>query len=253
MGPGDGARGVWEPIAEGGRVEVTELVAVEALSRYFAQDQDAELQLARTTIAGRSVEAVARWQRRLVRCDGVVLAELDLSGAPDPTGGYRKVLRVEESAGSVLLETDDSRRSRLRGALRFLRVEAAARTWVWHFEGGRAAGERLVLSRGRTPGDGEPLATTHPAARGRALGNPTGGATVDTHVTSWTPAAGLGDVVLAELLACARLDRLVDYRPQPDRGGGRRADRPGPAPRAQPGVEHRVAHGLRRRRSRRGR
>ncbi|RNM14957.1 hypothetical protein [Nocardioides pocheonensis] len=204
---------MWEPIGEGGRVEVAELLAVEALPRYFAQDQDVELELAGTTIAGRSVEVAARWQRRLARCDGAVLAELDLSGAPDPTGGYRKVVRLDGSVGSVLMQADESRRSRLRGTLRFLRVEAAGRTWVWHFEGGRAAGERLVLSRGRTPGDGEPLVTTHPAARGRALGNPTGGATVDTHVTSWTPAAGLGDVVLAELLACARLDSLVDYRP----------------------------------------
>ena len=213
MGPGGGPSGLWEPIAEGGRVDVTELLAAEALPRYFAQDQDVELELAGTTIAGRPVEVAARWQRRLARCDGAVLAELDLSGAPDPAGGSRKVVRLDGSVGSVLLQTDESRRSRLRGTLRFLRVEAAGRTWVWHFEGGRAAGERLVLSRGRTPGDGEPLATTHPAARGRALGNPTGGATVDTHVTSWTPAAGLGDVVLAELLVCARLDGLVDYRP----------------------------------------
>ena len=202
-----------EPLAAAGQVAATELLATESLPRYFAEDQHVELALARTMIGGQPVEVAARWQLRLVRSSGSVVAELDLSGAPDPAGGYDKALRLGDGVGSVVLRTDESRRSRLRGALRFLHVEVADQHWVWHFEGGRAAGERLVLARGRTPGEGPTLVTTHPAARGRSLGNPTGGASIDTHVTSWAPEASLGDVVLAELLATTRLDSLVDYRP----------------------------------------
>jgi hypothetical protein len=203
----------WEPVGERGHARVRELLAPQALPRYFAEDRSVELELAGAEVAGRSVDLVARWQVRIARCGGLALAELDLSGGPDPAGGYDKVLRVLGSTGSVVLQVDESRRSRLRGSLRFLRVEAAGRAWVWHFDGGRAAGERLVLSPGRLPGDGPALVTTHPAARGRSLANPTGGATVDTHVTSWAPQASLVDVALAELLATARLDGLVDYRP----------------------------------------
>ena len=213
MDAGGEVRQWWDPLAESGEVAVTELLAVESLPRYFAADQDVELELARLTIAGEQVEVGARWQKRFARYAGTDLVELDLSGAPDPTGGYDKALRLGESVGSVVLRAGESRRFRLRGALRFLQVEVAGLSWVWHFEGGRAAGERLVLSRGHAPGEGPALVTTHPAARGRSLGNPTGGATVDTHVTSWAPEAGPGDVVLAELLATARLDALVDYRP----------------------------------------
>ena len=213
MDAGGEVRDWWDPLAESGGVAVTELLAVESLPRYFAADQDVELELARLTIAGEQVEVGARWQKRFARYAGTDLVELDLSGAPDPTGGYDKALRLGESVGSVVLRAGESRRSRLRGALRFLQVEVAGLSWVWHFEGGRAAGERLVLSRGHAPGEGPALVTTYPAARGRSLGNPTGGATVDTHVTSWAPEAGPGDVVLAELLATARLDALVDYRP----------------------------------------
>ena len=68
-----------------------------------------------------------------------------------------------------------------------------------------------MLVRGDEPG-GEPVVTTHPAADGRALGNPTGGAGVDRHVTAWTADATFGEVALAELLATSRLDGLVDYR-----------------------------------------
>lgn len=203
----------WEPVGEEGDARVRELLAQQALPRYFAEDRSVELELATVEVAGRSVDLAARWQVRLARCGGELLAELELSGAPDPAGGYDKTLRVLGSTGSVALQVDESRRSRLRGSLRFLRLEAAGRAWVWHFEGGRAAGEKLVLSSGRLPGEGPALVTTHPATRGRSLGNPTGGATVDTHVTSWAPHAALGDVVLAELLATARLDGLVDYRP----------------------------------------
>lgn len=209
----DGRPEWWAPIGEGGQVAVQELLAQEALPRYFAEDRGTELVLARTTVTAWTVEVGARWQARFARCADTLLAELDLSGDPDPTGGFRKALTVAGRAGSVVMETDESRRSRLRGALRFLRLEAAGRVWVWHFEGGRAAGERLVLSSGRLPGEAPALVTTHPAGRGRALGNPTGGATVDTHLTSWSPEACVVDVVLAELLATARLDGLVDYRP----------------------------------------
>jgi hypothetical protein len=83
--------------------------------------------------------------------------------------------------------------------------------WVWHFVGGRMAGEQLVLAHGAEPGD-EAVVTTYPAARGRSLGNPKGGAARDRHVTSWTADAVLRDVVLAELLATAGLGGLVDYR-----------------------------------------
>jgi hypothetical protein len=203
----------WERVGEPGDARVRELLAPEALPRYFAEDRSVELELASAEVAGRSVDLTARWQARIARCGGVPLAELDLSGAPDLEGGYHKKIRVLGSIGSVVLQVDESRRSRLRGSLRFLRVQAGGRAWVWHFEGGRAAGERLVLSAGRSPGDGPELVVTHPAAQGRSLGNPTGGATVDTHVTSWSSEASLGDVVVAELLATVRLDRLVDYRP----------------------------------------
>ena len=203
----------WAPIGEGGRIEVRELLSPEAFTRESAGDRHAELVLARSTVATAPVEVGARWQARFARCAGTLLAELDLSGAPDPTGGYRKALTLAGLVGAVVLETDDSRRSRLRGALRFLRVEVDGRAWVWHFEGGRAAGERLVLSPGRLPGDGSALVTTYPSARGRSLGNPTGGASTDTHVTSWAPEASLVEVVLAELLTTAWLHGLVDYRP----------------------------------------
>lgn len=212
MGLHVGGREQWEPLGDAGAAEVRELLALEALSRYFAADRDAELDLARTTVAGRPLEVGARWQLRSAVCAGVSV-ELDLSGEPDPAGGYRKTLRAPGSQGSVVLQTDETRRTRLRGALRFLRVQLDDRSWVWHFDGGRAAGERLTLCRGDLPGDGAPVVTTYPAARGRSLGNPKGGATLDTHVTSWSADASLGELVLAELLATCRLDRLVDYRP----------------------------------------
>ena len=109
----------------------------------------------------------------------------------------------------VTMCSDSSRGSRLRGPLRYLSI--ADGRWCWYFRGGRAAGEELVLSRGREPGR-DPVVRTFPAAQGRSLGKTTGGASVDRHVTRWEEGAELREVVLVELLATAKLDGLVDYR-----------------------------------------
>ncbi|MGY2876647.1 hypothetical protein ACVW00_003837 [Marmoricola sp. URHA0025 HA25] len=202
-----------EPLGGPGGIEVQELLHPDAWARYFAADPGVELALATLTLHGTRLEVVATRVHRSLRAGDDVLVDLDLSGDADPSGGYRRPLSLRGTAGSVELQTDPSRPSLLRGALRYLRVVVGEQTWVWHFEGGRAAGERLVLSPGAQPGDGPALVTTSPAAHGRSLGNPTGGATADTHVTSWEPVATALEVALVELLVVSRLDGLVDYRP----------------------------------------
>jgi hypothetical protein len=203
----------WQPIGEPGRLDVRELLSPAVWPRYFAADPDVELELGHADLRGRTLDFDARRPTRVVRCEGEVIAELDLFGPPDVTGGWQKAITILGTRGEGVLQTDESRTSRLRGALRYLQVTVGEHAWVWYFEGGRAAGERLVLARGNRPGQGAAVVGTHPAAQGRVLGNPKGGATTDTRVTSWEPAACVAEVGLAELLAMARLDALVDYRP----------------------------------------
>lgn len=196
-----------------GRVDVTELLPPDSWGRSLAADHDAELELARTILNGEVVRVVGRWMRRSLDASGDVLAELDLTGDPQPSGAFRKVLWLHGTRGTVEVHTDPSRPSRLRGALRYLRITVGEQTWVWHFEGGKAAGERLVLARGDRPGIAPAVVTTFPASHGRHLGNPRGGATADTHVTGWEPDATGLEVALVELLAVSRMEGLVDYRP----------------------------------------
>jgi hypothetical protein len=202
----------WRPFDEPGRTVVQELLDPEAWQRYFAADPGMELDLGRVTLADQLLDLRARRLIRSIRSGDQTLAELDLSGPPDFTGGWEKTFVLLGTPGRVVRRTDDDRPSRLRGALRYLELTAGDRSWVWHFEGGRAAGERLVLRAGDRPAAGEPLVVTHPSAMGRSLGRLTGGATADTRVVTWSAAATPADVVVAELCATAKLDNLVDYR-----------------------------------------
>ena len=200
----------WAPIGAG-RLEVRELLGPEVWHRYFAADPEVELELGTTRLPDRVLELRARRFTRLLCSEGQVVAELDVSGPPDLTGGWDKPLTLLGTPGRALLQTDESRPSRLRGALRYLRISVGERQWVWHFAGGRAAGERLVLCRGEVPG-GTPVVITFPSARGRSLGSLKGGATSDTRVVTWEPAASRAEVVIAELCAMSSLHGLVDYR-----------------------------------------
>jgi hypothetical protein len=200
-------------LGDAGRIEVTELLHPDSWGRSLAADHEAELELARTSLDGEQVRVVGRWMRRSLRAPDDLLAEIDLSGDPQPSGAFRKVLWLQGASGSVEVHTDETRPSRLRGALRYLRIAVGEQAWVWHFEGGRAAGERLVLARGEQPGTAPAVVTTYPASHGRHLGNPHGGATADRHVTHWEPDANALEVALVELLAVSRMDGLVDYRP----------------------------------------
>ena len=200
-------------LGDAGRVEVAELLHPDSWGASLAADHEAELELARTTLNGEEIRVLGRWMRRSLHASGDVLAELDLSGDPEPSGAFRKALWLQGVSGSVEVHTDETRPSRLRGPLRYLRIAVGEHAWVWHFEGGRAAGERLVLARGERPGTAPTVVTTHPASQGRHLGNPRGGATADAHVTGWEPDANALEVALVELLAVSRMDGLVDYRP----------------------------------------
>jgi hypothetical protein len=202
----------WEPLGEPGRIEVRELLSPAVWQRYFAADPEVELELGRTEIGGEVLDLRARRLSRFIRSDAEVVAELDLSGPVDVTGGWEKPVLVLGTQGRAVLQTDEGRSSRLRGALRYLSISTDATQWAWHFEGGRAAGERLVLLRGSAPGEGPSLVTTHPSAQGRSLGNPKGGASADARVVTWTPDACAVDVLVAELCAMSRLHGLVDYR-----------------------------------------
>lgn len=202
----------WRPIGEPGRTAVRELLDPTAWQRYFAADPEIELDLGCTVLGDQVLDLRARRLTRTVRSGDDVLAELDLSGPPDLAGGWDKPLTLLGTPGRVVRQVDEDRPSRLRGALRYLRITAGDRRWVWHFEGGRAAGERLVLSAGERPGAGDPLVVTHPSAHGRSLGNLKGGATADTRSVSWTAAASRAEVAVAELCAMSNLHGLVDYR-----------------------------------------
>jgi hypothetical protein len=209
----------WAPLRSAGRLEVRELLSPDSWVRYFAADPEASFELATFWLLGGELRVSARRSSRSVSCDDQVIGELDFSAVPDPAGGWEKPLTLFGTPGLATRHADEDRGSRVRGPLRFLRIASGQRRWVWHFEGGRAAGERLVLSRAEAPGAAAPLVTTYPAGHGRRLGNPQGGATWDAHVTDWHADASAAEVVLAELLAVARLDGLVDYRPARVAGG----------------------------------
>lgn len=201
------------PIGAAATVEVDELVPYVELGQRSSQRPTELLELSITEIAGHRLVCGAVGWRRVASVDGEVVVALDLDRRPGEVGGDRwsKPVELFGEHAAVSLESDRARGSRLRGPLRFLRVTGPSAGWCWHFVGGRAAGERLVLVRGDEPG-GQPVVTTFPASHGRALGSPAGGATADRHVTSWTADALVAEVVLAELLAASRLDGLVDYR-----------------------------------------
>lgn len=199
------------PIGSPGTVHVVELVRYDDLGRRTTEQPEIALDLSRTEMAGRVVSCLATGWRRSAAVDGDVLVSLDLERDPGATeeGGWSKPVDLFGEPTRVTLRSDSGRGSALRGPLRYLEIGDGR--WCWHFVGGRVAGEQLVLTRGAEPG-GEPVVTVWPAAQGRALGKPKGGATADRHVTSWTSDASLGEVVLAELLAGAKLDAIVDYR-----------------------------------------
>ena len=203
----------FEPLGREGRIEVTELLTLDRLGASTRAEPTRTFDLAATAVAGRSLVVSATGVRRAATVDGAVVATIDLTRRPEVEGpgGWSKTLELDGGHFSASVRSDPSRGSRLRGPLRHLHVAGPGRSWVWHFVGGTLAGEQLVLVRGEEPG-GDAVVATHPAARGRSVGNPRGGATADSHVTSWTAGAALGEVVLAELLAVARLEGLVDYR-----------------------------------------
>jgi hypothetical protein len=202
------------PLGGPGTIEVTELLGYDRLGRSSVAEPATRFELSSTTVAGLTVRCASVGWHRLVSVGEQVVADLDLERRPQEVeeGGWTKPLVLFGTEGTVAVRTDVTRGSPLRGALRYLQVETGADAWVWHFVGGRVAGEQLVLAHGAEPGR-DPVVTTYPAAQGRSLGNPRGGAAFDRHVTSWTADAVLRDVVLVELLATAKLDGLVDYRP----------------------------------------
>lgn len=202
----------WEPIGAPGRLEVHEPVAPEDVHRRLVAAPTAEVPLGQAAIGGHAVEYVALGRTRFARADGERIALLDLSAPADPAGAFRRPVVVLGDPGEAVLDEDADLGGRLRGPLRFLRITAGSRTWVWHYAGGRAAGERLVLVSGDRPGADGGRVVTHPSARGRSLGNPTGGASADTHVTAWTADAAPAEVLLVELLATTWLGALVDHR-----------------------------------------
>lgn len=225
----------WRPFGGPGRSAVRELLAPGVWQRYFAADPEVELELGRTDLGQAVLDLRARRLTRIIRRDEETVAELDLTGPPDFTGGWEKGLSVLGAPGRAVLRIDPDRPSRLRGALRYLHVTAGEKSWVWHFEGGRAAGERLVLRTGERPEEGTPLVVTYPSATGRSLGSLKGGATTDTRVVTWTGHAAPADLVVAELCAMSRLDRLVDYRgSRIAEGFSELLDH---VPRAEPGTE----------------
>jgi hypothetical protein len=201
----------WHPLGAAGQVEVREPLDPASVQHRLTADPAAELSLGRAELPGGALDLVARGRTRLVRSAGETVAELDLSAPPDPTGGFSRPIAVLGQAGEATRRTEEGRGARLRGALRYLRISAGASVWVWHYDGGRVAGERLVLCPGEVPGS-TPVVVTHPSAQGRSLGNPTGGATADTHLTTWTAEARPVDVLVVELLASTWLGSLVDYR-----------------------------------------
>lgn len=205
--------GLRSPIGGPGTVEVTELVRHDALGRTSKDEPERQVELAAADVAGRRLRLAATGWQRTALLDDEVVALLDVERRAEEAGdgSWIKPLALAGTTYSVEIRTDVAQGSRLRGPLRFLHIGGAADGWVWHFVGGRMAGEQLVLSRGDAPG-AEPVARTFPAGQGRSLGEPRGGATMDLHVTSWEAPAQLREVVLAELLATAKLDGLVDYR-----------------------------------------
>jgi hypothetical protein len=202
----------WHPLGVAGQVAVRETVDPASLQQRTTADPAAELSLGRVELPHLPLDLVARGRTRSVRSEGETVAELDLSAPPDPAGGFSRPVTILGRTGEATRRTDEGRRSRLRGALRYLRITAGGEVGVWHYDGGRAAGERLVLCPGELSGS-TPVVVTHPSAQGRSLGNPTGGATADTHVTAWTAAARPVDVLVVELLASTWLGGIVDYRP----------------------------------------
>jgi hypothetical protein len=202
----------WEPTGAPGRIEVHEPVAPDGVHRRLAAAPTVEVPLGEALIGDRVVEFGALGRTRFARAAGERIALLDLSAPADPTGAFRRPVVVLGDPGEAVLDQDVELGGRLRGPLRFLRVTAGSRTWVWHYAGGRAAGERLVLVPGDRPDADGARVVTHPAAQGRSLGNPTGGASVDTHVTTWTGDAAPAEVLLVELLATTWLGALVDHR-----------------------------------------
>jgi len=205
--------GLRSPIGSPGTVEVTELVRSDVLGRSSKDEPERQVELALAEVAGRRLRVTATGWRRTALLDDEVVALIDVERRSEEArdGSWIKPLELAGTTYSVEMRSDAAHGSRLRGPLRYLHVDGEADGWVWHFVGGRRAGEQLVLSRGDVPGS-EPLVRTFPAGQGRSLGNPRDGATMDRHVTSWEEPAQLREVVLAELLATARLDGLVDYR-----------------------------------------
>ena len=145
----------------------------------------------------------ARHKHVAVSAGDEVVAEVDFRPTPQEKkfGDWVKPLHL---VGEELLITDDKdkdggRRGRLRGAVRFLRIQGPGRSWVWHFEGGVVAGRRLVLGRGGGPVRASPWSPRSLPSAGRGLGHVKRHQAVDTHVTRWRPKATAAEVALVEL------------------------------------------------------
>lgn len=201
------------PLGSPGRLEVEELLRPDRWASYFAQAPGQEIELAHWSIAEEQVHVAASRGHRLARVGRLVLADLVLDSGPPGDGTvWEKPLLLLDRRCTVRRRVDREHGSRLRGPLRYLEVTGTTQRWVWHFEGGRVAGERLVLRRGEQPLDGPVLVTVWPSSQSRGLGNPSGGASETGHVTAWSADASPIEVLLAELFATARLDGMVDYR-----------------------------------------
>jgi hypothetical protein len=209
----------WAPLGDAGRLEIHEPLAPEEVQRRLAASAEVDVPLGRAEVGDHVVEFVARGRTRLARTSASTVGLLDLSAPPAPGGGFQRPVTLLGATGEAVRHEDDARGSRLRGALRYLRLTLGARVWAWHYTGGRAAGERLVLVPGGHPSGAAPRVVTHPSARGRSWGNPTGGASAETHVTTWTPDASAAEVLLVELLATTWLGAVVDYRAARIAGG----------------------------------
>ena len=165
----------WAPLGGEGELKVVHLLDQVARERVVGTEGHGEVLAATLAVAGVGLQAVSSYKHVALSAGTQVVAEVDFRPTPQETklGDWVKPLHLVGEALTITSGKlqDDSRQGRLRGAVRFRRIEGGGRAWVWHFDGGVVAGRRLVLSRGELPGQGEPLVTTVPASAGRGLGH----------------------------------------------------------------------------------
>jgi hypothetical protein len=207
----------WAPLGQDGELRVVQLLDEGARRRVIGTEGQGQALAATLTIAGAGLSVVASYKHVALLAGDDVVAQVDFRPTPQETtfGDWVKPLHL---LGEQLLITDDKdmdggRRGRWGSAVRFHRIHGGHRSWVWHFEGGVVAGRRLVLGRGRRPGEATPVVTTVPASSGRGLGHGERHQAIDTHVTRWRPEATAAEVALVELVTVAELHHSIDRIP----------------------------------------